>query len=304
MTNEFKDILEFRQLYYFAVVAEELNLHRAAERLFISQPPLSRQIKQFEERLGVTLFNRHTRGMTLTEDGAAVLEQIRPLLALHDSTLESLRQLAKTQKPGLTVGFTTAFEQGVFVALEAELQAVYGSQLRMVRSSSSKLVHEVKKGRVDLAFVALPLATQGVPATPLGYEEPHLAALPESWPEAGSKELRLKDLNDKPVFWFRREANTAFYDFAKSVFTQTEFTPVFKDEPAEHDVLLARIASGEAAGLFPASFSVIRRQGVVYTPFREGESLRVRLGIIAMESKNALLESLLKIALQKLPVKR
>lgn len=304
MVSTAKDILEFRQLHYFAVVAEELNLHRAAERLFISQPPLSRQIKRLEERLGVMLFTRHTRGMTLTEEGAAVLADIRPLLALHDSTQEKLGQLAKTYRPGLTVGFTTAFEQGVFAALEAELQAVYGVQLHMVRSSSPRLAREVKKGRIDLAFVALPLAAQGVMSTPLGYEEPHIAVIPESWPEAGRKGLRLKDLNGKPVFWFRREFNTAFYDFARSVFTQAEFMPAFKDEPAEHDVLLARIASGEAAGLFPASFAVIRRQGVVYTPVMEGDGFRLRLGVVAAEGKEAVLDKVLKIALRKLPVKR
>ena len=302
--NEPKDILEFRQLYYFAVVAEELNLHRAAERLFISQPPLSRQIKQFEERLGVTLFTRHTRGMTLTDEGTKVLESIRPLLALHESTLDSLQQLGRMHKPGLTIGFTTAFEQGVFTALETELQTIHGANLRMVRSNSPKLVHEVKKGRIDLAFVAMPLATQGLTARTLGYEEAHIAVIPAAWPEAGKSGLRLSDLNGKPVFWFRREGNAAFFDYAKAVFVQAGFSPLFRDEPAEHDVLLARIASGEAAGLFPASFAVIQRQGVVFTPVQEGGGLRLQLGIVAAEGKEALLEKMTETALRFLPIKR
>lgn len=68
----------------FAVAAEESNLHRAAQRLLISQPPLSRLIKKLEERLGLTLFVRHTKGLTLTTDGARVLEIIRPLLRLQE----------------------------------------------------------------------------------------------------------------------------------------------------------------------------------------------------------------------------
>ena len=85
MTNTLLNPSDFHLLHYFAVVAEENNLHRAAERLFMSQPPLSRHIKRLEERLGLTLFIRHTKGLTLTDDGARVLAAIRPLLKAQGS---------------------------------------------------------------------------------------------------------------------------------------------------------------------------------------------------------------------------
>ncbi|MGT9857871.1 LysR family transcriptional regulator, partial [Citrobacter freundii complex sp. 2025EL-00205] len=93
MTTSPLHSLDIRLLRYFSVVAEENNMSRAAQRLFMSQPPLSRHIRQLEERLGVTLFVRHTRGLTLTEDGQRVLEMVRPLLDLQDKTYTALNQL-------------------------------------------------------------------------------------------------------------------------------------------------------------------------------------------------------------------
>lgn len=84
MTPPLIHALDIRLLRYFAVVAEENNMSRAAQRLFMSQPPLSRHIRQLEERLGVTLFVRHTKGLTLTEEGRRVLEIVGPLLEMQE----------------------------------------------------------------------------------------------------------------------------------------------------------------------------------------------------------------------------
>ena len=115
------DAVDIRSLHYFAVVAEESNLRRAADRLFMAQPPLSCQIKQLEERLGVALFTRHSKGLTLTDNGAKVLEIIQPLLQMEKTTFARLREEIHRNVPSLRIGFTTAFEQGVFSKLEASL---------------------------------------------------------------------------------------------------------------------------------------------------------------------------------------
>lgn len=290
-----KELLDIRQLYYFSVVAQELNLHRAAQRLFISQPPLSRHIKQLEERLGLTLFTRHTQGLTLTEDGAKVVAGVAQLLAAHDQVLQQLQAQSKTQARRIAVGFTTGFDQGLFTAIEAQLRRHYGTALHTVRLSSLRLVRGVKKGKLALAFVALPLETQGLTAIPLGYAEGYVAALPEHGPEAQKERVSLHELQGTPVFWFRREANPAFYDYTHSVFTQMNFSPIFLEEPAEHDVLLARVAAGEATALLPASFAVVHRQGVVYRPLAEADQLQVRLGVITAGGREDMLTEVLEM---------
>lgn len=281
MTNAPLSASDFQLLHYFAVVAEERNLHRAAERLFMSQPPLSRHIKRLEERLGLTLFIRHTKGLILTEDGARVLKTVRPLLNLQVKTFRQLEALAKPLEKNFALGFTTAFEQGVFAGMEARMCERYGARLRVVRKTSPRLAQDVRKGRLNAALVALPLDAPGLTMTPLHHEEPLVAALPASWLEARNRRLPLRALNGKPLFWFRRESNPAFFDYTRGVFAHAGFIPAVLEEPVEHDVLLACIAQGRGMGLMPASFAAIRREGVVFVAVEEGALLRIRLGVAA-----------------------
>ncbi len=252
MTTSPLHVLDIRLLRYFAVVAEENNMRRAADRLYMSQPPLSRHIRQLEERLGVTLFVRHTKGLTLTTDGLRVLEIIRPLLAQQDETYMALSQLAQAEAPSLRIGLTTAFEQGVFASLEAVLAAQV-EVLHVVRHGSPELVRQVRRGKLDAALVALPLETPALSLTRLNRQEPLIAALPAQWPEAEQERLTLSTLNGRPLFWFKRERNPAFFDFTRDIFRRVGYVPACLEEPLEHDVLLARIARGEGLSLFPAS---------------------------------------------------
>ena len=171
MTNSRLHTLDIRLLRYFAVVAEENNISRAAQRLFISQPPLSRHIRHLETQLGVTLFLRHTKGLILTDEGRRVLDIIRPLLALQDRTLTALSQLSAPAQQPLRLGLTTAFEQGIFAAAESAL-GEYTSALHITRQSSPALAQLVRKGKLDAALVALPLNTEGLHLHPLSYQEP------------------------------------------------------------------------------------------------------------------------------------
>jgi len=292
MTNNPLSPSDFHLLHYFAVAAEENNLRRAADRLFMSQPPLSRHIKRLEERLGLALFIRHTKGLVLTEDGARVLETIRPLLKLQVKTFRCLEALAKPLEKVFALGFTTAFEQGVFAGMETWMRERYGERLRVVRKTSPKLARDVRKGRLDAALVALPLEAPGLTVMPLSYGEPLTAALPASWPEAKGNSLPLLTVNNKALFWFRRESNPAFFDYTRGVFAHVGIAPVFLEEPAEHDVLLARIAAGEGMGLLPESFAAIRREGVVFVPIKEGALLRVQLGLVTEPGKAGAVQEL------------
>lgn len=280
MTTSSLHSLDIRLLRYFSVVAEENNMSRAAQRLFMSQPPLSRHIRQLEERLGVTLFVRHTRGLTLTEDGQRVLEIVRPLLALQDKTWATLSQLAKTGEQSLRLGLSTAFEQGVFAALESQLN-MRVQKLHIVRHSSPELARQVRRGKLDAALVALPLETSGLSVTPLGWQESMIAALPALWPEAALSSLSLTALSHRPLFWFKRERNPAFFDYARHIFRRAGYLPACIEEPLEHDVLLARIAQGDGLSLIPASFCAIQRQGVIFLPLTDTE-LRISMGLLIL----------------------
>ncbi|AIE01112.1 LysR family transcriptional regulator [Klebsiella variicola] len=279
MTTSRLHSLDIRLLRAFAVVAEENNISRAAQRLFISQPPLSRHMRQLEAQLGVTLFQRHSKGLILTDAGREVLEMIRPLLVLQERTLAALSQLSAHSPQPLRLGLTTAFEQGIFAAVESALSD-HTRALHITRHASPALAQQVRKGKLDAALVALPLNTEGLHLHPLPYQEPLIAALPVSWPEAARPALTLRALNHRPLFWFKRERNPDFFDYTRRIFDRAGYTPAYVEEPAEHDVLLARIARGEGMILLPASFSAIQRQGVVFCPVAEGDSMPLSLGVI------------------------
>ncbi|MEQ0327146.1 LysR family transcriptional regulator [Klebsiella sp. JB_Kp015] len=279
MTTSRLHSLDIRLLRAFAVVAEENNISRAAQRLFISQPPLSRHMRQLEAQLGVTLFQRHSKGLILTDAGREVLEIIRPMLALQARTLAALSELSVHSPQPLRLGLTTAFEQGIFAAVESALSD-HTRALHITRHASPALAQQVRKGKLDAALVALPLNTEGLHLHPLPYQEPLIAVLPASWPEAARPALTLRALNHRPLFWFKRERNPDFFDYTRRIFDRAGYTPAYVEEPAEHDVLLARIARGEGMILLPASFSAIQRQGVVFCPVAEGDSMPLILGVI------------------------
>lgn len=279
MTTSRLHSLDIRLLRAFAVVAEENNISRATQRLFISQPPLTRHIRHLEAQLGVTLFQRHSKGLILTDAGREVLEMIRPLLVLQERTLAALSQLSAHSPQPLRLGLTTAFEQGIFAAVESALSD-HTRTLHITRHASPALAQQVRKGKLDAALVALPLNTEGLHLHPLPYQEPLIAALPVSWPEAARPALTLRALNHRPLFWFKRERNPDFFDYTRRIFDRAGYTPAYVEEPAEHDVLLARIARGEGMILLPASFSAIQRQGVVFCPVAEGDSMPLSLGVV------------------------
>ena len=144
MTTSRLHSLDIRLLRAFAVVAEENNISRAAQRLFISQPPLTRHIRHLEAQLGVTLFQRHSKGLILTDAGREVLEMIQPLLALQERTLAALSELAAHSPQALRLGVTTAFEQGIFAAVEAALSE-HTRALHITRHASPALAQQVRK---------------------------------------------------------------------------------------------------------------------------------------------------------------
>ena len=291
MTNDLFEKPDWRLLRYFSIIAEEASMRRAAERLFMTQPPLSRHMKHLEEMLGVTLFTRHSKGLTLTSQGQAVLRIVRPVLQAQDAAGKNLLALgqraAKAGAP-LAIGLSTAFEQGVFAGFVRHMQTLWHGPVQFVRHSSPQLARAVRQGRLGAALVALPLDAPGLRVSPLPYAEPLLAALPESWAAAWAEtnkkqnrqRIRLQDMNGRNLFWFRREANPAFFDHMRGLFAHVGFAPEYIEEPEEYDVLLARIAQAEGMGLLPRSFSAIGRQGVFFQPLEEDSLLQMRLGLI------------------------
>jgi DNA-binding transcriptional LysR family regulator len=275
---------ELRQLRYFLAVSEELNFGRAALRLHISQPPLSRQIQQLEDQLGVVLFLRNKSGVTLTEAGQAFLPEVRQTLAQVNKAVAVARAAHGEQKGRFVVGYTTVFDRSVIPDVLDVLRLRCPSwQIVTQGKHSIRLVRDIKNGTMDAAFIGLHTQTSGLTAETI-HEEPLVVALPGSHPLAKKRQLGFDDLRGESIFWFERRLNPGFYDHCQAYFDQIDFRFVVVPEPSDHHIMLGLIAQGTGIALIPASMQQVRRQGVVFRPFKAG-SATLTMGISMVYSQ-------------------
>ena len=176
--------MELRTLRYFTVVARELNITRAAEKLNMSQPPLSNQIKALEEELGVQLFIRGKRHLELTEEGALLLRRAVQMQELADKTRQELASL----REGMTGTIYLSMVEGRAPFLAAQWIAGFREEFPLVRynlwnGSSDDVLDRLRKGLADLAVIAAPYDTEHLEGFPVG-QEPWAAMLHPDHPLA------------------------------------------------------------------------------------------------------------------------
>ncbi len=188
--------VHLRDLRYFVAVAEELHFTRAAERLFISQPALSKQVRALERQLRSDLFVRDRREVRLTAAGQALLAPARTLLREWAAAEHAVGQADRSR---LTIGMSTGPGRGVLPAVRARLGRVEpGARLEFRQIGWGDPTAGLAAGSVDAAFVWLPLPDPAPYATLRVAREPRVVALPTGHPLAGRDELRLSDLLDEP----------------------------------------------------------------------------------------------------------
>lgn len=291
--------LDTRALELFVAVATCLNFRQAAEQLHMTQPPLSRAIRQLEERLGQRLFERDTQHVALTPAGKALLPRAQRILAMLDDTLDAVRALAGGTGAPLRLGLTTSVEASLFQPFTEALAGALPQPPLVLADASPKLVAALRAGRLDAAVIALPTRTFELAVQPLG-PQPLLAALPAMHALARKRQVALADLGSDNLFWFERARQPAFFDHCHAVFARHGFAPRLLREPQDHHVLLARIAAGQGVALLPASFAALRLRGVVYRPLREGAELAVGLGLALAPAPHPAVPALQRIARQYL----
>jgi len=268
--------MSLRQMRYFIAVAEELSFRRAAQRLCITQPPLSRQIQLLEDGLGVRLLERDRQQVSLTAAGERFLADALSLVRKSEQMARRLQAQQDEPSP-VRLGITTAIDVSLFAWVEAAMTAQFPQvQVRVKRQISTHSIRDLHQGRLDVAVIGLPARTQDLTVTHL-CDDPMVVCMASKHACARKRHVSILDLADDPLFWFARKLNPAYYDYCEQVFTRLGFFPRRLPEPDDHHVLLGLIAAGQGIALVPKSLHAVTRKGVVFKPLLEGEPLRVRI---------------------------
>ena len=267
---------ELRQLRYFVAVAEEGSLTRAAARLHIAQQSLSQQIRTLELQLGVTLFERSPRGVTLTEVGTVLLREARPVLAQAERAVEAVRSAARGEQGELRVGFLGSVANYFMPPVVRAFRARHpGVALHAEDVTISALVAGLREGTLDAGLSRPPLVDDLEGEVVL--REPVAAVLPEGHPLADRTELTLADLAGEPWVLTPRASWPPWHRRYDEDFARAGFRPRVVQRGTTPQGLLALVAAGVGVTRLTLSSRSLRDSGVVFVPLAGDEAYVVLL---------------------------
>lgn len=283
----------------FVAVAEELSFSRAAQRLHLSQPPLSRQIQSLEAKLGVRLLNRNTRAVTLTSAGLLYLEDARQILIRLDSAGASVHRAASGEISRLRLAFVGALLDEMLVdLLKSFRQSHPYCQIHLSDLPPAEQLTALRAGQIDGAFLGAPPGRSGRQISILVWkEEPLLLALPESHPLAGQRAIRPGSLNENWVM-VSRSAAPAFRQQFDQLCANASIRPRIVQESDRAAAVLTMVAAEQGISLLPKSVSRLVGRGVVFRPLKgERATLQHAFAYRSDESGSLALEFLKQLRL-------
>ncbi|MFF5989106.1 LysR family transcriptional regulator [Prauserella flavalba] len=273
-------MMSFAQLRCFVAVAEELHFGRAAQRLQMTQPPLSRQIGLLEQELGVSLVDRSRRSIRLTRAGAAFLDEARQLLRGAERAAETARLMSTGQIGRLAIGFTAASAYRnlgrVLRQFQRRLPEIEISLTEMV---SGAQLDAVSNGTLDFAMIRPPVRRDDIESRIL-HSEALVAAVPcgDALAQA-SESLTPADLDGRDLIMYRPPEARYFHDLLTRIFHDAEVFPRFPHYLAQIHSMLALVNADLGVALVPEAAAQLRYPGVEFRAIRLPDWGRVELAI-------------------------
>jgi DNA-binding transcriptional LysR family regulator len=264
--QRYPSAMELRHLRYFLAVADALNFSRAAERLRVAQPALSRQIHDLEEQLGFRLFERSTTKVHLTEAGRFFQQQAEKLLMQLDIAVTGAQRIAKGTRGNFRIG-TDWSAPGLFITDAArELHQRYpGLSIDFIELPGHEHTQAIREQKIDVGFVSGNLLT---PRKDIDYCLIYTCAikaiLPAEHPLANQTEVRLRDLKEERWIAIEEEIIPGFKVLTTQIIRPAQFTPKFGRNARSFEGLLAFVGTGEGIGLLPELFLPTEPVGLRY----------------------------------------
>ncbi|WP_292965597.1 LysR family transcriptional regulator [Novosphingobium sp. UBA1939] len=262
--------MELRHLRYFVAVANEQNFTRAAERLNVAQPPLSRQIRQLEEEIGADLFNRDSRPVRLTEAGRLLYEHAVPLLAGVDQLRDMMRRFTGQGQRRFVIGFVGSILFGPLPeVIRLFRDRASNVDVSVLECTTTEQIAALKEGRIDAGFGRLRFEDPAIRRIVLA-EETLLAAVPADHPLAlAQRPVHLADLIGDTLIAYPRPARPSYADQVFSIFHDAGLQPSGVQEVRELQTAIGLVAAHAGFTIVPESVQRFRRDDVAYLPIAD-----------------------------------
>jgi DNA-binding transcriptional LysR family regulator len=273
---------DLRQLRYFVAVAEEMHFGRAADRLHMTQPPLSQAIQSLESQLGTALFDRTRRSVALTAAGRALLPEARRLLQ-QASALKTLAMRAAAGESGqLSIAFVSSADYSVLPSSLREFRTAYPSvHIELQEATTDVQLNLLAENKLDLGILIPPLPDKlkiELSYLPI-FSEPLMLAITEGSAISRLKgKIPLEACAEQPLIIFPRRIAPAFHDMILGCFRDAGLTPHIGQEAIQMQTIVGLVSAGMGIALVPQSVSNLKRPGVEYRAFKEA-SPRIEIGL-------------------------
>jgi DNA-binding transcriptional LysR family regulator len=259
-------MFELSQLRCFVAVAEELHFGRAAQRLNMTQPPLSRQVQLLERILGVVLLDRTSRSVRLTPAGRAFLIEARRILRLSESAALATRRIASGDAGRVAVGFTAASGYSFLPRLvDLARTKLPNVDLTLRELVSGEQVEALLTGRIDLGLVRPPLTRPEFDKMRV-LTEPLVAALPTGDPRLAKDQLELADFDGQPMVMYAPEGAGYFHGMLTGMFDAVGASPQHVQHMSQIHSILALVHARIGAAVVPEAAMRLHFEGVEFRP--------------------------------------
>ncbi|MGP0094278.1 MAG: LysR substrate-binding domain-containing protein [Xanthobacteraceae bacterium] len=273
--------MELRSLRYFVAVAEERNFTRAAARLGIQQPPLSRRIQQLEKEMGTRLFRRLTRGVELTGAGKLLLQEALEILQKVEHAKISVRRRSRGETGQIKAGTAGGtYFHPLIGAVVREFRQRYPEVLLSPEEGNTPLVvAQLHGGQIDLAFVRPPIGDHRGLAVDLLLEEDLLVVLPRGHPFFGFPTVRLAALAEETFIMVPQALNPGFHDSIIEACHRAGFNPIHGQEGPDLVASVLLVSGGFGISIVPRCINLLHVDGIGYVPLK-AEGLRAPLSLV------------------------
>lgn len=270
-------MFELSHLRGFIAVAEELNFGRAAVRLNMTQPPLSRQIRILEQMLGVRLLERTSRTVALTPAGRVFLIEARRILGHAEGAARTARRVARGEAGTLTIGFTAATSYTLLPRIVAQARLrLPGIELMLKEMVTAEQIRCLSSNQIDLGFLRPPVDRADFETFPI-MEEPLLAALPAHHPKAIHSEIEIADFHGEPVITFSPYEARYFYDLITSIFIRAGVTPHYVQYLSQTHAIMAMVNDGLGSAIVPRSAQALGFSHLVLRPLKMRDAVTAQM---------------------------